>query len=43
MRDTDANGHLTVHTAPPLGVSHEFKVFLARPKTGDSCFIRVKV
>jgi hypothetical protein len=43
MRDTDANGHLTVHTATPLGVSHEFKVFLARPKTGDSCFIRVKV
>jgi hypothetical protein len=40
---SDANGHLTVHAATPLGVSHEFKVFLSRPKTGESCFIRVKL
>jgi hypothetical protein len=40
---SDADGHLTVHAATPLGVSHEFKIFLSRPKIEESCFIRVKV
>jgi hypothetical protein len=39
---TDASGHATVSAATPLGVRHEFKLTLGRPKADEHCFVRVK-
>jgi hypothetical protein len=39
---SDSTGHITVRVGTPLGVLHEFKIYLTQPKTGETCFIRVK-
>ena len=39
---SDADGHITVRIGTPLGVSHEFKIYLTQTKTEETCFIRVK-